>query len=63
MDNLLESYGSISMELIRAFKETYIDTATRMGQDTDLLHQCLMVSLMEQAIITLVKEKRIHHRR
>jgi hypothetical protein len=57
MDNLLENYGSISMARIRAFEETYITTGTRVGQDTDMLYHCLMASLTEQAIGTLLLKK------
>jgi hypothetical protein len=58
MDNILERYGSISMERIQALEETYIHTGTRMAQDAAMLHHCLMASLTEQAIGTLLLKKK-----
>ena len=47
-NNLLESYGMISMEQIRAFEETYIDQHVRPAQDTYLLYKCLMNSISKE---------------
>jgi hypothetical protein len=58
-DSLLESYGHISMERIRAFEMTYIHTKERTAQDTDLMHKCLLASLTEDALarIMLVEDE------
>jgi hypothetical protein len=58
-DSLLESYGHISMERIRAFERTYIHTEELTAQDTDLMHKCLLASLTEDALarIMLVEDE------
>jgi hypothetical protein len=48
-DNLLDSYGLISLEHVKKFKASYIDTETRPAQDTTMLFQCLITSLTHDA--------------
>ena len=43
--NLLTNHGQISLQRIRTFEESYINTPTRAAQDTDMLYHCLMSSL------------------
>jgi hypothetical protein len=47
-NNLIESYGMISMEQIRAFEETYIPQQVRPAQDTYLMYKCLMNSISKE---------------
>jgi hypothetical protein len=47
-NNLLESYGMISIDQIRAFEETYISQPIRPAQDTYLLYKCLMNSISKE---------------
>jgi hypothetical protein len=47
-DNL-NSYGLISVELVRTAEEAYIHTGTRAMQDTMMLYKCLVASLTEEA--------------
>ena len=48
-DNLLNSYGLISVERVRVAEEAYIHTETRAMQNTMMLYECLMTSLTEEA--------------
>jgi hypothetical protein len=48
-DNLLNSYGLISLERVRSAEAAYIRTETRMMQDTKMLYECLLASLTEEA--------------
>jgi hypothetical protein len=58
-DNLLDSYGLISLERVRNFEASYIATETRPAQDTAMLYQCLIMSLTQDAhnAIMLWKEE------
>ena len=44
-DNLIQNYGIVSLERVRAFEELYIDQAVRPAQDTNILYHCIMNSL------------------
>jgi len=46
-DNLLTSYGNISIETIRTFKDSYIGNQVRPAQDTHNLYQFLMNSISD----------------
>jgi hypothetical protein len=48
-DNLMESYGVISLERVRTFEETYINMQSRPSQDTAMLYHCLMASMTQAA--------------
>jgi hypothetical protein len=61
LDNLLENYGTIPMERIRAFEETYIHSETRAANDTDMMYKCQIESLSEEAIATLILQKEEYH--
>jgi hypothetical protein len=58
-DSLLESYGRISLERIRAFERTYIHTEEREAQDTAMMSKCLLASLTEDALarVMLVEDE------
>jgi hypothetical protein len=49
-NSLLESYGQISMQRIRAFEQTYIHTPEPTAQDTEMMSKCLLASLTEDAL-------------
>ena len=44
-EKLLQNYGQISMQRIRAQELTYISQPCRAKQDTHCLYACLMASL------------------
>ena len=44
-DNLIQNYGTVSLERVRAFEELYIDQSVRPAQDTNMLYHCIMNSL------------------
>ena len=44
-DNLIQNYGTVSLDRFRAFEELYIDQAVRPAQDTNMLYHCIMNSL------------------
>ena len=44
-ENLIRNYGTVSLEIFRAFEELYIDRAVRPAQDTNMLYHCIMNSL------------------
>ena len=44
-ENLIQNYGTVSLERVRAFEELYIDQAVRPAQDTNTLYHCIMDSL------------------
>jgi len=48
VDYLIEQYGEISIERIRAFEETYIHEQVRAAQDSFILYNCLMNSLSSE---------------
>lgn len=56
--SLLGDYGTIDIERVRAFENTYIDTPTRSAQDTNLLYECIMNSISKEgrAKITIWKK-------
>jgi hypothetical protein len=58
-DSLLESYGRISLDRIRAFERTYIHTEEREAQDTAMMSKCLLASLTEDALarVMLVEDE------
>jgi hypothetical protein len=61
LDNLLDNYGMISIERVRAFEETYIHLPIRAANDTDMLYKCQMASLSENALSTLLLKKDEHY--
>jgi hypothetical protein len=48
-DNLLDSYGLISVGRVRIAETAYIHTESRAMQNTTMLYHCLMASLTEDA--------------
>jgi len=44
-ENLVEHYGTISIEKIRAWEELYLDRSVRAAQDAYMMHKCLMNSI------------------
>ena len=46
--NLIDYYGTISLEKIKKHEETYIGNTVRAAQDTYNMYQCLMSSISEQ---------------
>jgi hypothetical protein len=57
LGNLLNNYGMIPIERVRAFEETYIHLPIRAANDTDMLYKCQMASLTESALSTLLLKK------
>ena len=47
--SLINTHGEVSIEQIRAFEESYINSKTRPAQDTHMLYKCLMGSLSKVA--------------
>jgi hypothetical protein len=60
-DSLLENYGQISMQRIRAFEQTYIHTPERTAQDTEMMSKCLLASLTEDALARLMLVEDEYH--
>ena len=48
-ENLLENYGTVTLEQVLASEKTYIAEQERKAQDTYMLYQCLMSSLSSEA--------------
>jgi hypothetical protein len=46
--SLIESYGTISMDEIRAFENTYISLPIRPAQDSYMMYKCLMNSITKE---------------
>ena len=49
LSNLIENYGTLTLEQVIAHEEEYINTESREAQDTYMLYQCLMSSLSPEA--------------
>ena len=47
-NNLIQDYGTITLERIKDHEETYIDTPSRDAQDTNLLYECIMNSVSRE---------------
>ena len=58
-DNLIESYGMITIETVRTFEASYIALQVRPAQDTYLLYKCLMKSISKEgkSKITIWKDQ------
>jgi hypothetical protein len=58
-NNLIENYGRISLDEIRAFEASYIDMQVRPAQDTYMLYKCLMKSISKEgkSKITIWKDQ------
>jgi hypothetical protein len=52
-DNLLEEYGIITLERVRAFEVSYINMHNRPSQDSAMLYHCLMASITQEAKNTI----------
>jgi hypothetical protein len=48
-ENMLENYGTITLEQVIESERTYIGSHVRKAQDTYMLYQCLMASLTSEA--------------
>ena len=46
--SLLTEYGTITIDQVRAHEETYITSQSRTAQDTNLLYECIMNSIILQ---------------
>jgi hypothetical protein len=49
ISNLIENYGTITLDQVRSWETRYIATPSRAAQDTYMLYQCLMSSLTPEA--------------
>ena len=47
--DLIDSYGEVSYEDVRASVMLYLNTETREAQDSIMLYQCIMSSLTKEA--------------
>ena len=58
-NNLIESYGIITIESVRAFETSYIGLPIRPAQDTYMLFKCLMNSISKEgkSKITIWKDQ------
>jgi hypothetical protein len=58
-NNLIENYGRITLESIRAFEASYIALQVRPAQDTYMLYKCLMKSISKEgkSKITIWKDQ------
>ena len=58
-DNLIESYGMITIESVRTFEASYIALQVRPAQDTYMLYKCLMkyISKEGKSKITIWKDQ------
>jgi hypothetical protein len=58
-NNLIENYGRITIETIRAFETSYIAMQIRPAQDTYMLYKCLMKSISKEgkSKITIWKDQ------
>jgi hypothetical protein len=58
-DNLIESYGMITIESVRTFETSYIALPVRPAQDTYMLYKCLMKSISKEgkSKITIWKDQ------
>ena len=45
--NLVEEYGTVTIDMVRTYELTFIDQPERRAQDTYMLYLCLRVSLSE----------------
>jgi hypothetical protein len=59
--NLIENYGRITMESIRAFETSYIDLQVRPAQDTYMLYKCLMKSISKEGKSKITIWKNQYH--
>ena len=57
VDDLLTSYGTISVERVRKHAETYVGGASRAAQDSDMMKHYIMNSLTKQAKARIVLQK------
>ena len=49
LQHLIDSYGTITLENVRAHAETYVATQTRVAQESYQLYHCIMASLSKAA--------------
>ena len=47
--DLIQHYGELTLEQVRAFAETYVNNPSRAVQDNAQLYQCLRKSLTKEA--------------
>jgi hypothetical protein len=52
--DLIQHYGELTLEQVRAFAETYVNNQSRAAQDDAQLYQCLRKSLMKEAETNIV---------
>jgi hypothetical protein len=57
LDNLITSYGTITLERVRKHAETYLSTQTRAAQDSFMMYQCIMKTLTKEAKERIVLHK------
>jgi hypothetical protein len=55
--NLIEQYGSVTLEEVRAYAATYVGTPTRHAQNSNQIYACLSESLTSEAKNKVVLEK------
>jgi hypothetical protein len=55
--SLLDHHGSITLELVRTFEETYKDTQGRERQDMHCLYKCIMAILSREGRVKVQTEK------
>jgi hypothetical protein len=52
--DLIQHYGELTLEQVRAFAETYVNNQSRAAQDDAQLYQCLRKSLTKEAETNIV---------
>ncbi len=60
-NNLIENYGRITIETIRAFETSYIAMQIRPAQDTYMLYKCLMKSISKEGKSKITIWKNQYH--
>lgn len=58
IDNLITSYGTITVERVRKHAATYVKRENRAAQDSRMMYHCIMASLTKEAKERIVLHKR-----
>jgi hypothetical protein len=61
IDDLMTSFGTITIAQVRAHAATYVDTETRVAQDSYQLYLCIMATLTKEAKSRIVLQKESYY--
>jgi hypothetical protein len=59
--NMLESYGVVTLAAVTADALTYVDTHTKTAQDSFMLYQCIHASLTKEFLNSITTESTSYH--